>query len=76
MNGANQYLPRLWSDMTLFDHINRENVVTLMIETLYRNPAVDDVELANKMADTAESIFEKINELNSDTASIKRVTFG
>lgn len=67
MNGANTYLPRLWSDMVLFDHTNRENLVTLIVDVLFRNPAVENEDLANKMADTAENIFEKIEQQHDQT---------
>lgn len=74
MNGASKYLSRLWSDMILFDHITRESLVTLIIEALYKNPAANYEELTNKMADTAESIWQKINEQNDETFTLKRVT--
>ncbi|XP_075223114.1 small ribosomal subunit protein mS39 [Lycorma delicatula] len=77
MNGANTYLPRLWSDMVSFDHITRERLIILMAEVLFRNPATNDEELANKLADTAENIFEKIEEQHDETVfNVRKVPVG
>jgi pentatricopeptide repeat domain-containing protein 3 len=61
LNAAVEYIPKIWSDMIIFGHNSRENLLSLMLDTLINNqPAEDDEEQNKKFADIAWDIWEKM----------------
>nr|CAD7201210.1 unnamed protein product [Timema douglasi] len=59
LNGAMDQFPRLWSDMVIFDHTDRENLVTDILAGMVRNqPPSED--LTAKFAKVAWDIWTKL----------------
>ncbi|XP_055379894.1 protein PTCD3 homolog, mitochondrial [Condylostylus longicornis] len=78
VNGGLQYIPKIWSDMVIFDHINRESLVTMILKMMVENkPNPEDVSqqnLTEKFGEIAMDIFTKIEE-QSENAKIKKSDF-
>ncbi|XP_071448812.1 small ribosomal subunit protein mS39 [Hetaerina americana] len=53
LNGAQQLLPQMWSDMIIFDQTSRENLLSLLLDIMARNPVVDSP------SDSSESLSQK-----------------
>lgn len=75
INGAIEYMPQLWSDMVIFDHINREPLVTQAIRLLVDNrPNVTipmHTGLDEKFGHIGWQIWEKIeNQPASKTSQL------
>nr|XP_014101005.2 protein PTCD3 homolog, mitochondrial [Bactrocera oleae] len=66
MNGAVELMPRLWSDMVIFDHITRESLLTRTLQILVDNPAHEDLpshqSIPEQVGKIALDIFKKIAE--------------
>lgn len=60
-NRAIEYLPKLWSDMIVFDHTNREKLITHILKIMVENePLEDNLELNEKFANVAWDIYDRI----------------
>lgn len=63
INGSIEYIPKIWSDMVLFDHTDRENLLTAILNIMCSNkPEKDDEDLNEKFAKIAWDIWTKIEE--------------
>lgn len=64
MHGAVELMPRLWSDMVIFDHITRESLLTRTLQILVDNPAQEDLpshqSLPEQVGKIALDIYQKI----------------
>lgn len=65
LNAAIEYIPKLWSDMIIFDHTNRENLVTLVLEIMTSNE-VNDKEMIENFAKIAWDVWNKIENQNPE----------
>lgn len=65
MNGAVDYLPKLWSDMVLFDHTDRENLLNLVLKIMVSNKPENE-ELDEKFAKIGWEIWTKIEEQSQE----------
>jgi pentatricopeptide repeat domain-containing protein 3 len=71
-NGAIEYVPRLWSDMMVFDQSYRENLVEIIMNTMVNNEQLVNADYNEKFANIAWDIYtraeeqeeSKINKLN------------
>ena len=61
INGAVHLVPRLWSDMMIFDH-NRESLMTRVLKIMIdqRQAAAKQPELAPQFAKVALDIYNKV----------------
>lgn len=66
VNGAFELMPRLWSDMVIFDHINRESLLTRSLKIMISNkPDVSkkyQEQLPEQFAKVALDIYHKVEE--------------
>uniref|UniRef100_W8AZV6 Small ribosomal subunit protein mS39 n=1 Tax=Ceratitis capitata TaxID=7213 RepID=W8AZV6_CERCA len=64
MNGAVELMPRFWSDMVIFDHTNRESLLTRTLQILIDNPPNNDLpahqSLPEQVGKIALDIYQKI----------------
>ncbi|KAJ8979588.1 hypothetical protein NQ317_019476 [Molorchus minor] len=61
LNGETEYIPKLWSDMTIFDHTSRENLIDTVLNIMINNEPPIESELTQKFADIGWNIYEKID---------------
>ncbi|KAB0802204.1 hypothetical protein PPYR_04390 [Photinus pyralis] len=58
-NDAINYLPRLWSDIVIFDHANRENILTLILNIMINN-GNREAQIVEKLSNVAWDIWSKV----------------
>lgn len=59
-----RYLPKLWSDMIIFDHTDRENLLIFVLNIMMDNQDKNDTALAENFAKIAWDIWDKIEYQN------------
>uniref|UniRef100_A0A1B6HTV0 Small ribosomal subunit protein mS39 n=1 Tax=Homalodisca liturata TaxID=320908 RepID=A0A1B6HTV0_9HEMI len=59
LNEAWELLPRLWSDVVMFEHTDRESLICAVLTALQRSQT-DDTELTGRLADVAWGIWERL----------------
>ncbi|XP_063930693.1 small ribosomal subunit protein mS39 [Zophobas morio] len=63
VNGAVEYIPKLWSDLIVFDQSHRENLVDCILNTMVNNEQLVTPELTESFAKIAWDIYSRsINE--------------
>lgn len=66
INGALELIPRLWSDIVIFEHSNRDNILELILKIMVENKPSQDIagqaNLNANFSDIAWQIFTKIEE--------------
>lgn len=66
INGALELIPRLWSDIVIFEQANRENILELILTIMVENkPNIDiatQASLGENFSNIAWQIFTKIEE--------------
>ncbi|XP_030751903.1 protein PTCD3 homolog, mitochondrial [Sitophilus oryzae] len=62
INGAVEYIPKLWSDMIIFEHSNRENLVNRVLNLMVNAHTADETDLAEKFGTIAWDIYTSIND--------------
>lgn len=80
VNGAFQYLPQLWSNMIIFDHINRENLLSQILKIMVENEPNKDIEneknLTNEYTKIAWDIWGKYtDEPQMERRAIQQLTW-
>lgn len=63
ISGAIHYLPKLWSDMTVFDHVDREDLLTEMLQIMVSNKP-EDKELVERFAVVGWDLYNIIENQN------------
>lgn len=62
LNNAIDLIPRIWSDMIMFDHTDRENLITLVLQIMTNaNLSPENPDL-DKYVKVAWDVYTKINE--------------
>ncbi|CAH0552989.1 unnamed protein product [Brassicogethes aeneus] len=64
INGAIEFIPKLWSDMTVFDHTNRENLLETVLDIMVNNEI--ESELKENFSNIAWDIFNRIENQNEN----------
>ncbi|KAI4458769.1 pentatricopeptide repeat domain-containing protein 3 [Holotrichia oblita] len=64
INTAIEYVPRIWSDMTIFDHTDREKLISSILNIMVNNHPEDKPDLVEKFGIIAWDIFTKIENQN------------
>lgn len=64
LHGSIQHIPRIWSDMIIFDHHARENLVNSLLEVMVTNEPDEGSELKEKFAYIAWDMHLRIKVLN------------
>lgn len=68
INGAIDVLPKLWSDMVIFDHTNRESllnqVLKMMVDNKPNSDIVNQIGLDARFADIGWDVWQKIENQN------------
>jgi pentatricopeptide repeat domain-containing protein 3 len=62
-NVAIEYIPKIWSDIIIFDHISRENLITGILRIMIQNPTEQET-LKEHFGKVAWDIWAKIEEQN------------
>ncbi|XP_076034430.1 small ribosomal subunit protein mS39 [Oratosquilla oratoria] len=62
VHGTPEYLPRLWSDMIMFDHVNRERLVTAVLSGVAMQdlPIQDNPTLTEQLSTVVWDIWTRI----------------
>ncbi|XP_055637958.1 protein PTCD3 homolog, mitochondrial [Toxorhynchites rutilus septentrionalis] len=63
MNGAVEQLPLIWSHMIQFDHIGKEGLLNLVLQTILANPQSQEQELGEKFTAIGWDMFVRVQEL-------------
>lgn len=61
-NGAVHYFPKIWSDMIIFDHHYRENLVEQLLRGMVNNLQLIENELEERLAYVAWDVYNRIDE--------------
>lgn len=72
ISGCISYAPRIWSDMVIFDHSDREDLFTELLRIMVANPADTD-ELKERFCNVAWDMYGVIQ--NQNPARTKKLTF-
>ncbi|XP_074027705.1 small ribosomal subunit protein mS39 [Leptinotarsa decemlineata] len=64
LNGAIEYISKLWSDMIIFDHTNRENLIEAISNIMVNNGPETGSELASRFSYIAWDIYSRIENQN------------
>ena len=62
MNGAAEYFPKLWSDMIIFEHIERANNVAAILSGMVRSKPQPPNDLISRFAEIAWDAWEKLED--------------
>ncbi|VEN56252.1 unnamed protein product [Callosobruchus maculatus] len=73
-NGAVEYLPQLWSDMIIFDHINRENLIESVLNIIENNKPEDGSKFHEIFAGIAWDLFNRLEEQGEQRFNKLRLT--
>ena len=61
VSGALYHLPKLWSDMVIFEHSSREKLVALVLSALLQHqPREDQKELTERLATIAKDVWARV----------------
>ncbi|CAH1176490.1 unnamed protein product [Phaedon cochleariae] len=60
LNGAIEYIPKLWSDMTIFDHTGRENLIQYILNIMVNNEPDKDSTLVERFSYIAWDIHTRV----------------
>lgn len=63
LSGLVEHVPRLWTDMTIFDHTNRENLLDLVLKIMVNN---ESPEHTSQFGNIAWDIYNKIENQNEN----------
>ncbi|XP_017778840.1 PREDICTED: protein PTCD3 homolog, mitochondrial [Nicrophorus vespilloides] len=66
MNSAVEYLPKIWSDMLIFDHTGRENLLNMVMNIMINHKPDESSELNDKFSKIAWGIWSKIENQNEN----------
>lgn len=72
ISGCIHFIPKIWSDMIIFDHTYREDLVTELLSVMVDNPA-DTSELTEKFAAVAWDVYKTID--NQNTERTNKISF-
>ncbi|KAL5286782.1 PTCD3 family protein [Megaselia abdita] len=77
VNGALELIPRLWTDMTVFEHVNRESLVLQVLKIMQENKPMLNLEkhqgLNEQFAKIADNIYHKIAD--QDPIKVQKLSF-
>lgn len=62
VNGGIEYVPLIWSHMVIFDHANRENLLTQLLQIMIQN-APDSLPMIDTFSSIAFDMWKKLLEL-------------
>lgn len=62
--GAIEHVPRIWSDMVIFDHNSRENLVNDLLDVMVTNEPDEGSELKERFAYIAWDMHSRIQTQN------------
>lgn len=68
--GAYEYVPNLWSDMIMFDHVDRMNLLEKILKMISENILEKDDPLREKFAEIAWFIFKRIDGQNEEKTNV------
>uniref|UniRef100_A0A336MAF5 Small ribosomal subunit protein mS39 n=1 Tax=Culicoides sonorensis TaxID=179676 RepID=A0A336MAF5_CULSO len=67
-NGAIEHVPLLWSHLVIFDYVTRENMLSLLVQTMINNPPNMEIQyhanLPEQFNNITSEIWEKLNDLS------------
>ncbi|XP_067630375.1 small ribosomal subunit protein mS39 [Eurosta solidaginis] len=77
-HGAVELMPRFWSDMVVFDHTNRESLITRTLQILIDNPCKKELtahqSLPEQVGQIALDIYEKFSDPDNRRARFVQFT--
>ncbi|CAG9769345.1 unnamed protein product [Ceutorhynchus assimilis] len=69
LNALIEYIPRIWSDIIVFNQHNREDLLNLILSVMVDNKPKQDTELVEKFANIGWDIYETIDGQNQERYS-------
>lgn len=72
-NGAVEYLPKLWSDLVIFDQSHRENLIEILLTSMVNNEQLTTPELNEKFANIAWEMYSKFEDQENYKVSKMRL---
>nr|CAH7761664.1 unnamed protein product [Callosobruchus chinensis] len=73
-NGAVEYLPQLWSDMIIFDHINRENLIMSVLDIIENNKPEEGSKFNEIFSGIVWDLFTRLEEQGEQRFNKLRLT--
>lgn len=70
-SGHVEYIPQLWSDMKIFDHITRSNLLQFLLDIMVDNKP-QSAELAEQFANIASDLYTFITTQQEDRTNFVR----
>ncbi|KAL3265472.1 hypothetical protein HHI36_009676 [Cryptolaemus montrouzieri] len=74
ISGAIEFLPKLWSDMIIFDLCRKESILNFVIDIMISNEPKNDPDLVEKFANIGADIYEKVMNQNEMKTNLITVT--
>ncbi|EDW84344.2 uncharacterized protein Dwil_GK13197 [Drosophila willistoni] len=65
INGSVEQIPRIWSDMVIFDHTHRESLLLYVLRIMVDNHRPDNEQLSAQCCQVALDMYQKIEEQTS-----------
>ncbi|XP_050305305.1 protein PTCD3 homolog, mitochondrial [Anthonomus grandis grandis] len=66
LNGATEHIPRIWSDMIIFNHHNREDLINYLLTVMVENEPPKDSKLIENFGNIAWDIYNTIDGQNEE----------
>lgn len=64
VSAAMEYIPRIWSDMIIFDHTDREKLINSVLNIMINSHLEDKPDLVEKFGFIAWDIFTRVQNQN------------
>ncbi|KAL1491584.1 hypothetical protein ABEB36_012159 [Hypothenemus hampei] len=74
LNGAIEYVPKIWSDMVVFNHTNRQDLVNLILTVMVENQPPTESDLVEKFCNIAWDIYTIIDAINEEKFNMIKFT--
>ncbi|CAH1987692.1 unnamed protein product [Acanthoscelides obtectus] len=74
LNGSVEYVAQLWSDMIIFDHINRENLIESILNILDSNKPEAESNLIEVFSCIAWDLFKRLEDEGDNRFNKLRLT--
>ncbi|KAM8712933.1 hypothetical protein ACLKA7_013290 [Drosophila subpalustris] len=76
INGAVEHVPRIWSDMVIFDHVNRESLLLYLLRIMVDNrPNADEPAHQQLPEQCAKVALDMYNKIEESSRRVRKVSF-
>lgn len=71
-SGRIEYIPQLWSDIKIFDHTSRENLLLCLLDIMVDSKADTTAELTEKFSEIAWDIYTFVTTQPEERTKVVR----